>query len=43
VARRGLVNLVGFRDFLKLLRVVYFLLKKCPAGWNVSVLEETTM
>lgn len=35
--------LVSFGDFLKLLRVGYFLSWNFPAGYNVSISEETAL
>lgn len=35
--------LVSFGDFLKLLRVGYFLSRNFPAGDNVSISEETAL
>lgn len=40
LAGRGLVNLASFRDFLKLYRVVYFLLKKFSGRMECFILRE---
>jgi hypothetical protein len=42
MARRSLVNLLSFRDFLKPYSELFtFLLKELPVRWDVLILEET--